>query len=76
MDKKIYISCGLNQEFLIDLLEKSSEEGITYKYEGKTGIKLCFATNTDDVQKAMAVAKAAIENTQIGSVMYFQVTDK
>ena len=76
MENKIYISCGLNQDFIIDLLEKSTEEGISYKYEGKKGIKLQFTVNTDDVAKAMAIAKAAIKGTQIGSVMYFQITDK
>lgn len=70
----IYISCGLNQEFIIDLLEKSNEEGITYKYVNKTGIKLAFETNTEDLDKAMAVAKQLIKGTQIGSVMYFQIT--
>ena len=42
----IYISCGLNQEFIIDLLEKTTEEGVSFKYEGKTGIKLAFHVNT------------------------------
>ena len=37
----IYISCGLNQEFIIDLLEKTTEEGVSFKYEGKTG-KMCI----------------------------------
>ncbi|WP_416327335.1 hypothetical protein [[Eubacterium] hominis] len=76
MDKKFYISCGLNQEFLIDLLEKTNVDGITYKYEGKTGIKLCFATNAEDLANAMAIAKKTIKDTQIGSVMYFQISEK
>lgn len=70
----IYISCGLNQDFVIDLLEQSKEEGITYKYEGKKGITLSFSVDTDDLDNAMAVAKRVIKATPIGSVMYFQVT--
>lgn len=70
----IHINCGLNQEFIIDLLEKSEEEGITYKYQGKKGISLSFEVNTEDVDKAIDVAKRAIKSTQIGSVMYFQIT--
>ena len=38
----IYISCGLNQEFIIDLLEKTTEEGVSFKYEGKTESSLHF----------------------------------
>lgn len=70
----IHINCGLNQEFIIDLLEKSTEDGITYKYQGKKGITLSFEVNTDDLDKAIDVAKRAIKSTQIGSVMYFQIT--
>ena len=72
----IYISCGLNQEFIIDLLEKTTEEGVSFKYEGKTGIKLAFHVNTEDLDKACAIAKKTIKATPIGSVMYFQVTTK
>ena len=47
-----YISCGLNQEFIIDLLEKTTEEGVSFKYEGKTGIKLASVSYTHlDVYK-------------------------
>ena len=56
----IYISCGLNQEFIIDLLEKTTEEGVSFKYEGKTGIKLAFHVNTEDLDKACAIAKKTI----------------
>ena len=76
MDKKFYISCGLNHDFIVDLLEQTNEDGITFKYEGKTGIKLCFSTNAEDLEYAMAFAKKTIKNTKIGSVLYFQVTDK
>ena len=72
----IYISCGLNQEFIIDLLEKTTEEGVSFKYEGKTGIKLAFHVNTEDLDKECAIAKKTIKATPIGSVMYFQVTTK
>lgn len=70
----IYISCGLNQDFVINLLEESKEEGITYKYEGKKGITLSFSVDTEDLDKAITVAKQVIKATPIGSVMYFQVT--
>lgn len=70
----IYISCGVSQEFIIDLLEHSDVEGIQYKYEGKTGIKLAFSVNTEDLDQAIAVAKQMIKATPTGSVLYFQIT--
>ena len=48
----------------------------SFKYEGKTGIKLAFHVNTEDLDKACAIAKKTIKATPIGSVMYFQVTTK
>ena len=70
----IHINCGLNQEFIIELLEKSIEEGISYKYQGKKGISLAFEVNTEDLDKAIDIAKKVIKATAIGSVMYFQIT--
>lgn len=69
----IYISCGLNQDFVIDLLEHFDGE-IHYKYESKKGIKLAFSVDTEDIDKAIATAKQAIKATEIGSVMFFQIT--
>ena len=56
--------------------DQTTEEGVSFKYEGKTGIKLAFHVNTEDLDKACAIAKKTIKATPIGSVMYFQVTTK
>lgn len=69
----IHISCGVSQDFIIELLEKEPIDGITYKYEGKKGITLNFSVDTDDLDKAVATAKAAIKATEIGSVLFFQI---
>lgn len=69
-----YISCGVSQDFIIELLEKNEENGIHFKYEGKTGIKLKFSTDAADIDEAMAFAKGLIKSTQIGSVLYFQIS--
>lgn len=68
----IYISCGVSQEYVIETLEKSEEAGITFKYEGKTGIKLAFSVNTEDLDQAIAVAKQVIKATPTGSVLFLQ----
>lgn len=73
MDRMIYISCGVKQDFIIELLENSDVEGIKYKYEGKKGIKLSFSVNTEDLDQAINIAKQAIKETEVGSVLYFQI---
>lgn len=70
----IHISCGVSQEFIIELLEKNEVEGIHFKYEGKKGITLNFSVDTEDLDKAIAVAKQEIKATEIGSVLFFQIT--
>lgn len=70
----IHITCGVSQDFIIELLEKEPIEGITFKYEGKKGITLNFSVDTDDLDKAITVAKATIKATQIGSVLFFQIS--
>ncbi|MFV0381791.1 MAG: hypothetical protein ACK5KR_06180 [Breznakia sp.] len=65
------ISCPMKQEFVIETVE--SIERYTYKFEGKTGFDLKFSVNTEDIADAIAVAKAAIKATDIGSILYIQI---
>ncbi|MFV0393905.1 MAG: hypothetical protein ACK5LC_05870 [Coprobacillaceae bacterium] len=69
----IRISCPIKQEFIIETVEVI--DTYQYKYEGKKGINLSFSVNTDDVEDAIKVAKAAIKSTEVGAVLYFQVTE-
>lgn len=69
----ITISSAIKQDFIIDLLDGKTYDGITYEYQGKSGINLNFNIDTDDVDKAIAVAKKEIKATEIGSVLYFQI---
>lgn len=69
----ITISCPIKQEFIIELLDGVTIDEVTFKYEGKSGIKLTFSTNTDDKEKAVRIAKSTIKATEIGSVLYFQI---
>lgn len=70
----IHISCGVSQDFIIDLLEKNEVEGIHYKFVDKKGITLNFSVDTEDLDKAIAVAKQEIKATEIGSVLFFQIS--
>lgn len=69
----ITISCAMKQEFIIELLDGKMIDGITFKYEGKSGINLKFSCDSEDKESAIKTAKQAIKATEIGSVLYFQI---
>lgn len=69
----IYISCAMKQDYIISLLEEFKGD-FSYKFVEKKGIKLAFEVTTDNLELAMDTAKAAIKATEIGKVLYLQVT--
>lgn len=69
----IYINCPLKQDFIIDLLENNNGD-IHYKFVTKVGMKMQFEVDTTDLDAAIATAKSLIKSTEVGSVLYFQVT--
>ena len=69
----ITVSSAIKQDFIIELLDGKTYNEITFKYEGKTGINLKFAVDTEDTEAAIAAAKKAIKSTEVGSVLYFSV---
>lgn len=69
----ITIASAIKQDFIIELLDGKTYNGITFKYESKSGINLKFNVDTEDKDEAIAVAKKTIKSTEIGSVLYFQV---
>lgn len=71
----IWINAPVEQPFVISLLDGRTINGNTYKYAGKKGsLKLLFECSgeNDPVQ----TAKQAIKDTQIGSVLYFQIGEE
>lgn len=66
------VSCPIKQDFIIECLEKC--EDYKFKYEGKQGINMKFSVDCDDMEAAVKAAKAAIKATDVGSVLYFQVS--
>ena len=69
----ITIASAIKQDFIIELLDGKTYNGITFKFEAKSGINLKFNVDTEDTDEAIAVAKKTIKSTEIGSVLYFQV---
>lgn len=72
----ICVSCPIKQDFIIELLEKYEGEDCQFKFVEKKGIKMKFSVNIEDKDKAIAAAKRIIKATEIGSVLYFQVTEE
>lgn len=69
----IYINCPTQQDYIIKTLEESDSE-IKFKSAGKSGMKLSFEVDTDDLDKATALAKSIIKASPMGSALYFQIT--
>lgn len=70
----IKISSPIKQEFIIELLDQKTIENITFKFVSKSGINLMFECDTDDKDLAIKVSKKTIKETEIGQVLYFQIT--
>ncbi|WP_239253643.1 hypothetical protein [Listeria ilorinensis] len=70
----IIVNCPMKRDYVTDLLEKHDQDGITFKKVAEQGMKLSFETNIEDEEKAAKVAKEAIKATEIGAVLYFQVS--
>lgn len=67
----ITITSPVQQEFIIDLLNGKTYDGITFTYAGKGG-KLKLNFDTEGQGDAIAAAKRAIKSTSTGSVLYLQ----
>lgn len=67
----ISIASAMQQEEIKNLLADYNEEGISYTFKEKKGIKLYFDV-TGDAQQAAATAKQLIKAQPWGSVLYFQ----
>lgn len=69
----IYVSCGVEADKIRNILE-SAEGDIKFVFVEKKGIKMSFETDTTDLDAAVRRAKDLIKATEIGKVLYFQVT--
>lgn len=69
----IHINCPAQQDYIIKTLEESTEQ-IKFKFSSKSGIKLSFDVDTEDLDSAVTLAKSIIKSSKLGSSLYFQVT--
>lgn len=70
----IVISSPMKQDFIIDLLNHKTINDITFSFVSKKGINITFLCENKSKEDAIKVTKETIKATEIGSVLYFQVT--
>ncbi|KAF1297168.1 hypothetical protein BAU15_06360 [Enterococcus sp. JM4C] len=68
----ISIASAMQQEPIKELLEGYNEDGISFTFKEKQGIKLIFETTADDKDAAAKKAKELIKAEPWGSVLFFQ----
>ncbi|MBC1921845.1 hypothetical protein [Listeria grayi] len=69
----ININCAMKRDFITDLLENYQGNGISFKKVAEQGMKMTFESNLES-EEAAKVAKELIKSTEIGAVLYFQVS--
>ena len=70
----ISIASAMQQDAIKELLEGYNEDGVSYTFKEKQGIKLIFTTTADDAEAEAKKAKELIKAQPWGSVLYFQAT--
>lgn len=68
----IFVNSPLMQDKIIDLLNNFDEDGITFEFVDKQGMKMRFKTNADDTEAAAKRAKSAIKAQDWGTAIFFQ----
>lgn len=70
----ISIASAMQQDAIKELLEGYNEEGMTFTFKEKQGIKMFFKTSAEDPEAAAKKAKELIKAQPWGTVLYFQST--
>ncbi len=68
----ISIASAMQQDAIKELLEGYNEEGMTFTFKEKQGIKLFFETSAEGKEAAAKTAKELIKAQPWGTVLYFQ----
>ncbi|RST94186.1 hypothetical protein CBF35_10760 [Vagococcus salmoninarum] len=68
----IELNAPVQQDKMIEFLDGSEIEGVTFTFKEKKGMKLFFEVNSEDVEEAARTARNAIKAQPWGSVLYFQ----
>lgn len=68
----IFLNVPAEQDEIIELLNNYDQNGMTFKFVDRKGLKLRFETNATDLDLAAKTAKSAIKSETWGSMLSFQ----
>ncbi|KAF1304867.1 MULTISPECIES: hypothetical protein [Enterococcus] len=68
----ISIASAMQQDAIKELLEGYNEDGLSFTFKEKQGIKMFFETTGEDQEAAAKKAKELIKAQPWGTVLYFQ----
>lgn len=70
----IVFNAPIQQDKIIETLTTYNEDGLTFEFVEKKGMKLFFKSSIEDEEVASRKAKEIIKGTSYGGVLYFQVS--
>ena len=70
----ILINAPLKRDFIIELIDQKTLEGVTFQFVKRDNMKLYF-DHTGDVEDAIAQAKKAIKSSEFGQALFFNVIE-
>ena len=72
---KIYVSSALKKDDIIALLTGYRENGVSFAFVKKTGMKMEFEAAGTEGAAAVDLVKRLIRNTDYGPALYFSVSE-
>lgn len=69
----ISIASAMQQDAIKELLEGYNEEGMTFTFKEKQGIKMFFETSAEDPEAAAKKSKGTNQSTALGNSPLFSV---
>jgi len=70
----ITVNAAMKGSDITQLLEAYEENGLTFKFIKKTGLKHEFEHNGSDKDEAVSLVKKLIRSTDYGSGLFFSVS--
>jgi hypothetical protein len=72
---KLFVSTALKAEDIKELLGSYKEDGVSYSFVKKAGLKMEFEVSGIEGQAAVDLTKKIIRSTDYGKVLFFSVTE-
>jgi hypothetical protein len=72
---KLFVSTALKAEDIKNLLEEYRENGVSYRFVKKSGLKMEFEVSGVEGQEAVDITKKIIRATEYGKVLFFSVSE-